>query len=96
MLRELADGYAKLVGGSTVSDYETAQIFSLAGEPEKALHYLHLACDQREASFVGVEGDFAFEPLRALPEYTTIAIRRDVYFGSANQPVAQLNTQKPF
>jgi len=96
MLRELADGYAGLAGGNAVSNYETAELFSLAGEPEKALHYLHLACDQREASFVGVEGDFAFEPLRALPEYTTIAIRRDVYFGSANQPVAQLNTQKPF
>jgi len=96
MLRELADGYAKLVGGSTVSDYETAQIFSLAGEPEKALHYLQLACDRHEASFVGVEGDFAFAPLHTMPEYTTIALLRDVSFGNARRPVAQLDTQKPF
>jgi tetratricopeptide (TPR) repeat protein len=96
MLREVARGYAPLADQGVVAAYEAARFFSLAGEPDQAIHYLHLSCDRRDPGFLTVEGDAALAPLHASPEYAGMVSRRDRSRFGPGRPVAELQIPGPF
>jgi hypothetical protein len=46
------------------------------------MRYLKLSFDRRESSFLSVDRDPAFEPLRSLGEYRALLSRRNAPFSS--------------
>ena len=92
MLREMAVSWAPLADQGTYPAYNTAHLFSLAGDPAQALRYLRLSRDRRDPGFLNVENDSAFASLRSSPEYLNLLEQSDVSTGSNKQPVARLDT----
>jgi tetratricopeptide (TPR) repeat protein len=82
MLRVLAAGLAPMANRGSIPAYTVAQYFGLAGDPDQAMRYLKLSFDRRESSFLGVDRDPAFVPLRSLSEYRALLSRRNSPFSS--------------
>jgi tetratricopeptide (TPR) repeat protein len=82
MLRVLAAGLAPMADRGSMPAYTVARYFGLAGDSDQAMRYLKLSFDHRESSFLGVDRDPAFAPLRSLGEYRALLSRRNGPFSS--------------
>jgi tetratricopeptide (TPR) repeat protein len=82
MLRVLAAGLAPMASRGSIPAYTVARYFGLAGDSDQAMRYLKLSFDRRESSFLSVDRDPAFEPLRSLGEYRALLSRRNAPFSS--------------
>ena len=91
MLREIAQNWAPLADMGSFPAYDTALFFSLSGDGNRALHYLHLSRERRDPGFLNVENDAAFVALRSSPEYLMLIEHRDASSGGTKQPIAKLD-----
>ncbi|MBB5058636.1 Tfp pilus assembly protein PilF [Granulicella aggregans] len=85
MLRNLASSYAPLADSGHASAYSVAQLFGIAGDEGRAIHYLQVACDRRDPGFLSFESDVAFRQVRTTPEYLALLARKDA------MPIARLD-----
>ena len=75
MLRLMAERYSKLVEAGRPNALQPALFYAKLGDQERALRYLRIACDRREAGFLGFYKEKVFSPLKQRPEFQDLVAR---------------------
>ncbi len=72
-----ADYYGQQVDHGRQGAMRPAALYARIGDADRALHFLQLACDRREAEFPMMNVDEVYKPLYGRPEFQTLVAERN-------------------